>query len=78
MILKFIWFVLATSLAENQERAIINGYNAPHRKFFVVLHILDDAHPSGYYGCGGTIIKENYILTAAHCLYNRSGKECAY
>ncbi|XP_075258100.1 trypsin-like isoform X2 [Convolutriloba macropyga] len=45
-----------------EERAIINGYKSVNRLFYVRLTF-------GWKYCGGSIIGENIILTAAHCIY---------
>ena len=59
---------LAACFAEHEERSIINGYDSPYRKFYVQLDLPNDAAE-----CGGTIINENFILIAAHCVYEQKG-----
>ena len=43
MILIFALSLLASSLAEHEERSIINGYDSPYQKFYVQLEIPNDA-----------------------------------
>jgi len=55
------------NLAKFDERAIINGYNAPYRPFYVRLEMTGSkVDPLGG-GCGGTIIGRQHVLTGAHC-----------
>ena len=48
------------------QRRIINGYDAPKRPFYVQLLI------NGAGMCGGTLIKDNWVLTGALCLATAS------
>jgi len=54
------------TLSEFEERAaIVNGYNAPNRPFYVEISI--HTHGMWYATCGGTIISAHHVLCAAHC-----------
>jgi len=51
-------------LAQWDERAtIINGFDAPNMPFYVEIF------KNGKMACGGTLIKKNFVLSAAHCYF---------
>jgi len=65
-----------TNLAKFDERAIVNGYNAPYRPFYVQLRFRTTGKET--YGlCGGTIIGMQYVLTGGHCFFE-NGKKTQY
>jgi len=54
------------TLSEFEERAaIVNGYNAPNRPFYVEIRI--NTRGMSWTTCGGTIISAHHVLSAAHC-----------
>ena len=50
---------------ENERSSIVNGYNSTSRRFFV--QILIRINPRGLFVCGGSIIGNTHVLSAAHC-----------
>ncbi|XP_046143917.1 chymotrypsin-2-like [Osmia bicornis bicornis] len=49
---------------------IVGGHDAPEGKYPYQVSILHNFSPS----CGGSIINSRFILTAAHCIYNKNSK----
>jgi len=54
------------NLAKFEERAIINGYNAPYRPFYVKIQLYHNGEDVPGL-CGGTIVGPKDVLTGAHC-----------
>ena len=47
-------------------RAIVGGYEAPNRPFYV--RIFQHTYGDMYNSCGGVVIAANLVMTAAHCV----------
>ena len=64
-----LYVVANETVAEVDSRSIFGGHNAPRHSFYVFLSIYQGSsdHSSS---CGGTILAENVVVTAAHCLYH--------
>ncbi|KAA0715657.1 Granzyme B [Triplophysa tibetana] len=66
-----IFLLFCISFAVGMESGIIGGNEAkPHSRPYLASLQHNKAHT-----CGGMLIKENYVLTSAHCLKDISGKK---
>lgn len=57
----------STRRSKNSDDKIVGGSEVSIKNVPYQAHLLIET-PKGYYGCGGSIISDTYILTAAHCL----------
>ncbi|XP_063711449.1 coagulation factor XI-like [Symsagittifera roscoffensis] len=58
---------------DNERSSIVNGYNSPPRRFYV--QILIRVNPRGLFVCGGSIIGNTHVLSAAHCFAKKNISE---
>ncbi len=57
---------------------IINGHDVPEGKYPFVVSLQESSspcHSKGEHFCGGSVINDNTILTAAHCLLKMDVKK---
>lgn len=67
LLFAFVVCCLARNLGADLERRIVGGDFAAENQFPHQIAITQ----SGYLRCGGSIIHESWVLTAAHCLLSK-------
>ncbi|XP_073711356.1 granzyme B isoform X2 [Misgurnus anguillicaudatus] len=64
---RYVFLLFSVSMAGGMESGIIGGKEAkPHSRPYMV-----SLQHNGHHTCGGMLIREDFVLTSAHCL-NRS------
>ena len=55
---------------------IVNGHTSPERLFPYYVYLKIDMEEANTFGdCGGTLLNEQFILTAGHCTYEATAIE---
>lgn len=70
-----LFLIMRFPETEAYDRRIINGAIAKPGQYpyYVLLEVVKlDTEGSSYFRCGGGTISSYFVLTAAHCLFNRS------
>ena len=72
----FFFFFLLFSFAECGKRPssarVVNGDNAAPHAWPWQVSLRRNGHYGRYHFCGGSLIRPNWVVTAAHCVYKNT------
>nr|XP_055071634.1 granzyme B-like isoform X2 [Misgurnus anguillicaudatus] len=67
---RYVFLLFSVSMAAGMESGIIGGKEAkPHSRPYMA-----SLQRNGHHTCGGMLIREDFVLTSAHCLNEYSGR----